>query len=223
MKRFTVFLLFGLFFFTLFRDVVFARIGVGVANGKITVTQKLKPGIIYNLPPFTVVNTGDEESDYEVAITYNEKQPQRKPPESWFLFSPQSFRLKPGKVQVVDVKINLPFTTQPGDYYAYLEAHPVKKEQAGKTSINIAAASKLYFTIVPANIFAAIYYKAVSFWEIYRPLPQIALLVFGVIALFFLAKRFLNIKIQVKDNEPLEKPRSKTRLKQKNDIEKTDE
>ncbi len=44
--------------------VVFARIGVGVGTGKITIDENLKPGIIYKLPPLTVVNTGDEASDY---------------------------------------------------------------------------------------------------------------------------------------------------------------
>lgn len=221
MKKFGFILLLSVLAVVSFSSVAYARIGVGVANGKITVTEKLKPGIIYNLPPFTVVNTGDVESDYQVAVTYNEKQPQLKPKESWFIFSPKDFHLKPGKVQVVDVKLNLPVSVEPGNYYAYLEAHPLKKAHVGNTSINIAAASKLYFTIVPANIFAAIFYKIASFWTIYSPWPQITLFIVALIVAAFLAKRFLNIQIGVKQ-KPNESLSRRERL-QRNDSHKTDE
>ncbi|HXS15189.1 MAG TPA: hypothetical protein VN711_03610 [Candidatus Saccharimonadales bacterium] len=202
MKK-SLFLLF--FAFAFFPTVAFAKIGVGVATGKIVVTQKLKPGIIYNLPPLTVINTGDVPSDYEVAVTYFEKQSQLKPPNDWFIFTPKSFHLDPGKVQVVNVKVNLPLETTPGDYFGFLEAHPIQKDKAGLTTIGIAAAAKLYFTIVPANIFQAIYYKITSFWTIYSPWTNytaIGILLIIVVSFF---KKFFHIELHVKQKNDKQK------------------
>lgn len=176
----------------------FARIGVGVATGKIQVHDKLKPGLIYNLPPLTVINTGDVPSDYAVSLTYFEKQKQMKPSDSWFIFSPQTFHLDPGNVQVVNIKLNLPLAVTPGDYFGFLEAHPLQKDTEGKTTVGIAAAAKLYFTVVPANIFQALYYKIVSFWNIYAPWPQRTVMLLLVVGAFFLARKYLNIQIGVK-------------------------
>lgn len=199
MKR----IIFGLLLlFFLIPTSVYSAVGVGVGTGKITVDQKLKPGQIYSLPPITVLNTGDEPSNYELAMTYNEKQPQHKPPESWFIFSPRKFRLEPGKVQKVDIKLDLPLAgVAPGDYYGYLEAHPVRGEKAGVTRVNIAAAAKLYFTVVPANIFQAVYYKIVSFMQVYYPWPQRVAFVIGLVAVAIIFKRFFHIQINVKGNK----------------------
>ena len=135
-------ILFGLFF----PSTALATIGVGIGTGKIQVNDKLKPGIIYQLPAVTVINNGDEPSDYEVAVAYNEKQTQLRPPMDWFIFSPQKFHLNPKKAQQVDIKLNLPVSgVTPGDYFAYLEARPVIVSKTGTTSINVAAASKLIF------------------------------------------------------------------------------
>ena len=157
MKR-LVFIVTVFFFIAFARDVV-ASIGVGVGTGKIQVDEKLKPGTIYQLPALGVLNTGDEESDYEVIISYHEKQPELKPQNEWFDFSPQKFHLEPGKIQNVSIKLNLPIKAEPGQYFAYLEAHPVKSSPAQTTTIGIAAATKLYFEITPGNIFSGIYYK----------------------------------------------------------------
>ncbi|NMC09344.1 hypothetical protein GYA44_03450, partial [Candidatus Microgenomates bacterium] len=46
----------------------YAGLGVGIGTGKIVVDEKLRSGVIYNLPSLTVVNTGDEESDYSVSV-----------------------------------------------------------------------------------------------------------------------------------------------------------
>jgi hypothetical protein len=179
-----------------------ARIGVGVATGKIIVQEKLKPGIIYHLPPLTVVNTGDVPSDYAVTTSYFQNQPQLEPPVGWFIFTPDQFHLNPGKVQVVDIKLNLPINAKPGDYYAFLEAHPIQKAKAGVTVIGIAAAAKLYFTIVPANIFQAIYYKITSFWQLYSPWTNYAAGVVAIIIIVLLIKNFLNVEINLKKKKP---------------------
>lgn len=190
-----------LFFIALaifFPTVTVATIGVGVGTGKIHVQDKLKPGTIYELPPLTVINTGDQPSEYEVSITYHEKQPQLPPPQDWFIFSPQKFHLKPGQVQTVNIKLNLPVRGEPGEYFAYLEAHPLKKSQSGKTSIGVAAAAKLYFTVIPANIFEAIYYKVLSFWNVYAPWPQRVVTVIFVVGALLVFKKFFKIQINIK-------------------------
>ncbi len=221
MKRF--FLIVLLLSFFLFPVVVLARIGVGVATGKIIINEKLKPGIIYNLPPLTVLNTGDVSSDYEVAITYFEKQPQLKPDNSWFIFSPQRFHLDPGKVQIVNIKLNLPVSVKPGDYFGFLEAHPIQKDKAGQTTIGIAAAAKLYFTIVPANIFYGIYYKISSFWQIYAPWPQRVLILLVIIVAIIFIRKFFNIQIGLKKpqtEERIDKVEKKFPIRKFKSIEK---
>ena len=177
---------------------VLAKIGVGVGTGKIQVDEKLRPGIIYQLPSLTVLNTGDEESDYGVLVSFNEKQSELKPKEEWFIFSPQKFHLKPTEVKMVDIKLNLPLRMDPGDYFVYLEARPVTGPNKGGVSIGIAAAAKLYFTVVPANPVLGAYYKVFSFFKVYAPWPQRVLAVIGIILILVLFKKFFNLNIGLK-------------------------
>jgi len=186
-----------LFLLLLFPAPVLARIGVGVATGKIQVEEQLKPGMMYTLPSLTVLNTGDEPADYEVAITYQEGQKENKPLEEWFTFSPKEFRLEPGKAQPVEIRLNVPIKTVPGDYFAYLEGHPAQTSESGSTRIGVAAASKLYFTIAPANFIQGVYYRVVSFWSTYAPWTSI---VGGVVAVGLVGRflcKFVNIEINV--------------------------
>lgn len=188
-----------------FPTIAYAKIGVGVGTGKIQVRDELKPGVIYNLPPLTIINTGDQPSEYEVMTAYHEKQKELVPPESWFIFSPKKFSLKPGEVKTVEVKLNLPLSIEPGEYFAYLEGHPIEKTKVGQTSVGIAAATKLYFTVVPGNFIEGIYYKLLSIWKVYFPIPQIILGILVFVALIILFKKYFNIQINVKNNEPHEK------------------
>jgi hypothetical protein len=182
--------------FLLLTPKAFASLGVGVGVGKIQVDENLKPGQIYNLPQITVLNTGDQPSDYEVVIEHQEKQPELIPQSDWLIFTPKSFHLDPKKVQKVNVRLNLPIKTTPGKYFVYLEAHPLKKTAAGNTSVNIAAATKLNFTVVPANIFEALYYKLLSMWNIYYPWPQIITVGIILFVLLLIIKRFINVEIK---------------------------
>ena len=176
--------------------VVFARIGVGVGVGKIEVNKPLKPGMIYNLPSLPVLNTGDEPSNYGASIEYHEGQEQRadmglKPPQEWFSFEPAEFYLEPGQVQTVAIKLNLPVKTVPGNYFAYLEGHPIREAEPGVTAIGIAAAAKLYFTVAPANIWQGIYYRVASFLALYAPWTWIILgIVIAAIIIAVFRKRF---------------------------------
>jgi len=175
--------------------VVFGRIGVGVGNGKIQIDKPLKAGGIYNLPPLPVLNTGDEPGEYGVSVEYQENVPQLRPAREWFHFEPQSFHLDPGQVQLVKITLTLPTKTQPGDYFAYLEGHPVKKSVVGQTSIGVAAAAKLYFTVAPANIFQGIYYRFISLYFRYYPYDVIILAIIFVVVLIFIFKKYFKFQI----------------------------
>ncbi len=174
-----------------------ATVGVGVGSGKIVLNEKLKPGGIYELPILPVLNTGDEPAEYGISIEYNEVQPQLKPNGEWFTFTPATFHLEPGKSQVVTVSLSVPLKTVPGDYFAYVEAHPIKSDVAGVSSIGIAAASKLYFTVAPANFFEGIYYRALALTTKYAPWTYIGLGLIALILLVMLFKKFFHFKLAI--------------------------
>ncbi len=180
--------------------LVLAKIGVGVGVGKIQVDEILKAGQVYRLPNLPVLNTGDEPADYESSVEFHEGIPELRPAREWFSFSPQTFHLEPGEVQSVQVMLTLPLKTQPGDYFAYLEGHPVEKTEAGVTSVGIAAAAKLYFTVAPANIFQGIYYRVITTFQAYGPWSYIILgILVGAFLIILFRKHFsLNIAIRAK-------------------------
>jgi len=190
-----VFFLLFFFFFLVFPPFALAKIGVGVGTGKIQVDEKLKPGIIYKLPDLTVLNTGDEPSEYEVSIAYHQAQPQLRPQQDWFGFSPQKFPLEPGEVKIVTIKLNLPLRMEPGDYFAYLEAHPAKKADSGGTTVGVAAAAKLYFTVEPANFFQGLYYRLASFWRLNQPWSNRVAVAVAVIIIYLGLKKYLGFQI----------------------------
>ena len=175
---------------------LWARIGVGVATGKIQLNENLKPGIVYDLPPLTVLNTGDEPSFYEVTIQYYEVQDQLKPAEGWFTFSPQSFRLEPGAGQAVDITITVPVKAEPGDYFAFLEGRP-KKVESANTQVSVAAAAKLYFTVEPANFFQGLYYRLASFISRTTPWSYVVLSVIVLAIIFIVIKRNFTLQIGI--------------------------
>lgn len=188
--------------FFAFPLMALAGVGVGVNLGKINIDEPLKPGGIYNFPSIGVINTGNEPGDYELAVTYHQDQPEFRPAKEWFSFTPASFRLEPSQSQSVAVTLSLPLKIKPGDYFAYLEAHPVIKAGPG-TTIGVAAATKTYFTIAPANIWQAAYYKISSLLVLYAPWTYIVLaVILGAIIILLFKKYFtFQIGISRKGNE----------------------
>lgn len=174
-----------------------ASIGVGVGAGRISLDSPIKPGTIYQLPSLPVINTGDEAADYAVSIEYNQTQPQMRPDPSWFSFSPSTFHLEPGKSQVVKISVAIPIKVVPGDYFGYLEAHPIMINVPGVSSIGVAAASKLYFTVAPANYIQGVYYRVLSLVKEGAPWTYIALGLIGLFILVRVFRRFFNFKIAI--------------------------
>lgn len=197
MKKIIVITFLIIFVFPL---VSLAGVGVGVNLGKIEIDEPLKPGGIYNFPSIGVINTGDEPGDYELAVTYHQDQEQFRPDSEWFSFSPGSFHLEPGQSQSVAVTLTLPMKVKPGDYFAYLEAHPVVPVGPG-TTIGIAAATKTYFTISPANIGQAIYYKISSLLVLYAPWTYIVLAVILMAIVILLFKKYFSFQIGISRKE----------------------
>ena len=195
MKKYILLALLVTIFFPAFAQ---AKIGVGVGTGEIRVDEILKPGLIYRLPPLTVINTGDVTSDYEVEVSYRETQDELKIPQEWIKFEPKTFTLEPSDAQAVDVSIDLPVKAVPGEYFSYLEAHPLKEQQTGVTSIGVAAAARLYFEIEPANFLEGIYYKLLSLWRLYAPWPQRVSIFLGVIVALVIFRKFFNLNINIK-------------------------
>jgi hypothetical protein len=209
MKRVFVIFLFLVIAFLLSPSYLFARVGVGVGTGKIQVDEQLKPGVIYQLPSLTVLNTGDESSDYIVSIAYHQGLPQLRPAKEWFIFSPKEFHLDPGEVKNVDIKLNLPLKMEPGDYFAYLEAQPAKSSDTGNTSIGVAAAAKLYFTVVPASFLQGAYYKVISFLKVYAPWPQRISFGLGLILVLDMFKKYFNFQVDLKKSPDKTEPDKK--------------
>jgi len=181
-------------------SLVFGSVGVGVNLGKIEIDEPLKPGGIYNFPSIGVINTGDEAGDYELAVTYHQDQPEQRPDEEWFTFTPSSFQLEPGESQSVAVQLALPLKMTPGDYFSYLEAHPVIKAGPG-TTIGVAAATKTYFTVAPANIFQAVTYRISSFVVNNAPLTYVVLAIVAGAIVIALFRRFFAFQFGIKRKE----------------------
>ena len=165
-----------------------AQAGVGIMPGVIRVDEPLLPGGHYNLPPVQVVNTGGEASEYEVELASMAEQEELQAPPEFISFSPKSFYLEPGASQVVSLSLNIPVKAKPGDYLAYIEAHPVSPGNG--MTIGIAAATKLFFTIKPANIVVGVFAAISSFFSIRAPISYIVLgaVLLGIVV-FFLRRR----------------------------------
>lgn len=194
MKRAFSFLL-SIIVLCFFAFYVYSAVGVGVGTGKIVLDEVLKPGLTYTLPPITVYNTGDETSEYFISTEFSAKEKKLKPENKWFTFSPSLFSLEPGESQVIKVELKIPLKgSVPGEYFSYLIAQPQKEINGSGTSVAVAAASKLYFTIGAANMFQAIYYVIIDFLVKNKPWS----IVIPVLVFLFILWRILkkNFKIE---------------------------
>jgi hypothetical protein len=174
-------------------------VGVGVGTGKITVDEPLMPGGTYKLSPMTVLNTGDEPGNYTVEVTYLQGQPELRPPAEWVSFSPASFYLEPKQSKSVAITLYLPLDAEPGDYFCFLEAHPVM--EGGGFRIGVAAATKLYFSVKPANIIAAVVHKISTGLARTAPASYIIIIAVLVIAAILVLRKHISIEVKRKGKE----------------------
>lgn len=188
-------------FSAVFSEELFAKVGVGMGAGEIQVTEDIKPGGIYSLPSLRVFNTGDETTTYGMNVAYHQDNPQLRPERSWFSFTPATFTIEPGESQEVQVAMVVPVKTDPGEYFSFLESGPVSDGAAG-TSVGVAVATKLYFTVVHANLWNASLYRISSFFASNAPWSWVGLGILSIVVIAFTFARFFsfNISLRRRDN-----------------------
>jgi len=182
---------------SLFAATAFARVGVGMGAGEIRLTQEIKPGGMYTLPKLRIFNTGDETTTYGMDVAYHQDYPQLRPAQSWFMFSPATFTLPAGQSQEISIIMTVPVKAQPGDYFAFVESGPVEANKPG-TTVGVAVATKLFFTVVPANILQAVLYRISSFFGTYAPWSWVGLAVAMCAVLLFFLRRFFSFNIAMR-------------------------
>ena len=192
-----IFTVLAVSFFFIFSSAAFAKVGVGMGASEIRLTEPVKLGGIYPLPSLRIFNTGDETTTYGMGVAYHQDRPELRPAKEWFSFGPATFTLEPGKSQDVSVTMTIPLKAKPGDYFAFVESGPVASNKPG-TSVSVAVASKLFFTVVPANIFQAILFRVSSFFTTNSPWSWVglAVLIGGILLVLF--RRFFSFNIAVR-------------------------
>ncbi|MCR4330802.1 MAG: hypothetical protein NUV49_02895 [Patescibacteria group bacterium] len=179
--------------------VVFAKVGVGMGAGEIRIDEPIKLGGIYEIPSVRIFNTGDETTTYGMGIAFHQDRHELRPGKEWFSFSPATFTLEPNESQEVTISMIVPLKGEPGDYFAFIESGPVPTNAPG-TSVGVAVATKLYFTLVPANIFQAISYRVSSFFSAYAPWSWVGLGLILFILLVLIVRKFFSFNIAVRKN-----------------------
>ncbi len=178
-----------------------AKLGVGIGTGKIVIDENLRPGGVYALPSITVLNTGDIAAIYNLQVTYHKDQPELMPPAEWFTFSPVDFVLQPGDSQMVKIVLTIPLDAKPDAYFAYVEASPTNKVGGGETAVGIAAASKLYFSVDPANFLSGLWYRFTSLWKLYEPWTTRGAIFVGILLLFAILRNRVSLQVNLKKKE----------------------
>ena len=172
-----------------------ADVGVGVSLGNIKVEDALTPGGHYRLPTLSVLNTGSEPSQFEVVVSFAADQREKRPPQDWFAFTPQRFPLAPSEAQAVAISLDLPASAGPGAYFAFLEAHPIAERQG--VSIGVAAATKLSFSIRPANVLQAWLFRLSQLIDESQPWSSaVAVTVLAVLAVRLVA-RYVRVGLRI--------------------------
>lgn len=175
----------------------FAKVGVGMGAGEIRLTEPMKLGGIYQLPDLRIFNTGDETTTYGMDVAYHQDRTELRPAKEWFSFNPGKFTLEAGKSQEIRVTMTIPLKAEPGDYFAFVESGPMASNKPG-TSVGVAVASKLFFTVVPANIFQAVFFRTSSFFKAYAPWSWIGLVVLFAAILIALVRRFFSFNVAMR-------------------------
>ncbi len=179
---------------------IHAKVGVGMGAGEIRVTESIKPGGIYSLPALRVFNTGDETTTYGMNIAYHQDNLQIRPEKSWFTFTPATFTIDPGESQEIQITMTVPVKAEPGEYFTFLESGPVAEGGPG-TSVGVAVATKLYFSVVYANLWQAFTYRASDFLANYAPWSWICLGGIGILLLGSVLRRFFSFNVSVRKKD----------------------
>lgn len=135
----------ALIFLLLTAGLAYASFGVSL-SGPSKIFFEARPNKTYDLAVFYIRNPGDDYGCYKMNVSGLYQQPQKRVPNKWIIYTPETFCLNPGEWQRVETNL----LVQPkykidrklkGDYFAFLEACTY---QGG---FGACAASKLYLTV----------------------------------------------------------------------------
>jgi hypothetical protein len=127
--------------------------GVAIDAGRIAIDQPLQRGGGYTLPTIGVRNPGTERTSYRVAVSYLNEQKERRPPASWFRFTPRQLTLAAGKSRPVQVRLIVPTNAEPGKYSGLLEVRIVSTGTGAQ--VGAGAGARLSFRIEPSSTLEA--------------------------------------------------------------------
>lgn len=149
-----------------------ATSGVAIDLGRIEIAQALTPGGSYRLPTIGVRNPGTEVTHYRLRAGPVESGDAKAPPQGWFTFEPAQLTLEPGETRAVRARITLPPGSDPGDYIALVGAEIVA--DGGGARVGAAAATRLTFTVEPANALQAWWLRITRLFGDHAPWSYVA-------------------------------------------------
>jgi len=136
-----------------------ASIGVGIQVGPVRLAGIAHAGQTYDLPPVYVVNTGTEPETVRLDVQRLSKGKGRDVPKSWFKPGQTDVHLDAKQSASIPVQIVVPADAKPGPYFSDVVAHGSAAIEAGQTTLGVAAATKLQFTVgkaVPAGFWSRV-------------------------------------------------------------------
>lgn len=122
MNKILVAALAALFAFTLAPAASPILTGLKLIPGGIRAEQALPCGKKYELPAFTVINTGTSAAEVLVTVEKTQRPGRTAAEPGWFSISPQRFIIQPGGEQRVKITISVPPEVAPGDYAVGIRA-----------------------------------------------------------------------------------------------------
>jgi hypothetical protein len=185
---------------------VFASVGVGTDMRSIEVTQPLLAGGTYQIHPFTIINTGSQNSGFGILVSATSK-PGLRVPASWLSFKPSAFYLSPKQGIDVAPTLHVPVDATPGTYQVLMLGVPkLPSDLTPGGHVNVGVGPRLAFTVVQPNLWQRGYFLFLD-WMPWSGLVALVVLVIAV-ALVWLAvwRRRVRGAKQPSDVEPEETP-----------------
>ena len=136
-----------------------ASIGVGIQVGPVRLAGIAHAGQTYDLPPVYVVNTGTEPETVRLEVQRLSRGTGRDVPKSWFKPGQTDVHLDPKQSATIPVQLVVPADATLGPYFSDVVAHGSASIEAGQTTLGVAAATKLQFTVgkaVPAGFWSSL-------------------------------------------------------------------
>jgi hypothetical protein len=135
--------------------------------GGVTIDSALYTGSSQRLPTLVVSNPGDVGSDFTMSIRAIEGRG-RPIPEDWVTFVPDHFRLAPGGIQAVEVRLTIPDHAALGRYEGMLAAQIVladREHNGAGVGLGAGAAARLEFEVAAPTALQTAWAHFRSVWN----------------------------------------------------------